>query len=195
MRLTTSIASKAMVAGCENVADGVSERTIAGKIDGKMMEEGAHDVAFYTMVLSGERTHLKHSPPLDRKMKNGDMVFIDLGASVFGYYSDLCRTLTVGDPSDEQKYVIDAAIDIHNKSSKLIFAGASIMSIVNEAISIAKEYKLEKEVYVDGHGIGTSMFDSPQHTSRRRGEFAKKRHYRLRTDGILQIARYGINRR
>ena len=161
MRRTTSIASKAMVAGCESVADGVSEHLVAGKIDGKMMEEGAHDVAFYTMVVSGERTHLKHSPPLDRKMKRGDMVFIDLGASVFGYNSDLCRTLTVGTPDEEQKQTLDAAIQIHDKSSKLIRPNSSVEKITNAAISAAKEYSLEDEFYIDGHGIGTSMFDPP----------------------------------
>ncbi|MHB8700052.1 MAG: M24 family metallopeptidase [Nitrososphaerales archaeon] len=161
MRRTTSIASKAMISGCQSIKEGVSESTIVGIINRTMFEEGAQDVAFYTMVASGTRTHLKHSPPLPRKMKRGDMVFIDLGCSVFGYYSDLCRTLVVGSPSDAQRAVLDGAIDIHEKSSKLLRNGARTNEIAKTAMSLANELGLGNDCHVDGHGIGTSMFDPP----------------------------------
>ena len=161
MRQTTAIASKAMIAGCEAISEGVSESTVVGVINQVMFEEGAHDVAFYTMALSGKRTHLKHSPPLGRKMRRGDMVFIDLGSSVFGYYSDLCRTLTVGKPSDTQLQILDAALAIHARSSKLLREGVPTAEVAENALLLAREFRLERECHVDGHGIGTSMFDPP----------------------------------
>ena len=170
MEHTTEIAAKAMHVGCDKVMDGVNERSIAAAIDGEMMELGAHDRAFYTMVVSGERTHLKHSPPLDRKMKKGEMVFIDAGSSVFGYYSDLCRTLTVGSPNEKQRQVLEGALEIHKKTVPLFRAGTDLGIIASKARSVARECGLTKALHVDGHGMGTSMFDPPSIYTGARGK-------------------------
>ncbi|MCL4519870.1 MAG: Xaa-Pro peptidase family protein [Thaumarchaeota archaeon] len=161
MKKAAKIASIAISLGCARVREGVTEGEIAGVINCEMMEQGAHGMAFETMVLSGERTQLKHSPPFNRKMKKGEMVFIDAGSSVFGYYSDICRTLTVSRPSEKQRKMLEGALETHRKSIPLLRDGVQTSQIVEKAYSTAKEFGLEKELYVDGHGIGTSMFDPP----------------------------------
>lgn len=160
-RKNMKITSNSMQAGCEAARAGLSEAKIAGIINGTMMSEGAHDLAFYTMVVSGARTGLKHSHPTNRKLRHGDMVYIDMGSSYFGYSADMSRTFTVGRPNEVQKSILDLAYEIHRKTVKMMKPGALVSEIADVAYSIAKEGGFEPDTYVGGHGLGTTLFDRP----------------------------------
>ena len=125
LRKSHKITSDAMREGCRAIREGVTENKIAGILSGTMMSEGAHDLAFFTMVVSGPRSSLKHAFPTERKMKKGDMVYIDMGASYHGYDADMSRTLTVGSPNAKQKRILDVAFDIHKATVKMMKPGAS----------------------------------------------------------------------
>nr|MDG6922052.1 aminopeptidase P family protein [Nitrososphaerota archaeon] len=161
MRKTMKITSDAMKAGCEAIEPGVTENFIASKINGTMMDEGAHDFAFFTMVVSGPKSGLKHAHPTDRKMKKGDMVYIDIGSSYFGYQGDMSRTLTVGKPNTKQKEILDLAYEIHKATVKMMKPGARAGDIAEAAYSMAKQANYEQDTYVGGHGLGTTLFDLP----------------------------------
>lgn len=161
MRKSLRITSDAMEAGCEAIRAGVTEKKIAGIINGTMMSEGSHDFAFFTMVVSGPRAALKHAYASDRKMKKGDMVYIDIGASYHGYMGDMSRTLTVGPPNPKQRAILDLAFDIHKATVKMMKPGAACSEIAERAYEIAREAGMEKDTYVGGHGLGTTLFDLP----------------------------------
>ncbi len=161
IRKTMKITSDAMQAGCEAIKDGVTENKIAGIINGTMMSEGAHDVAFSTMVVAGPRSSLKHAHPTERKMKKRDMVYIDIGASYNGYVADMSRTLTVGAPNQRQKEILDLAYDIHKETVKMMKPGSECGSIADAAYALAREAGWEEDTYVGGHGLGTTLFDLP----------------------------------
>ncbi len=161
LRKAHKITSDAMREGCAAIREGVSENKIAGIMNGTMMSEGAHDLAFFTMVVSGPRSSLKHGYPTERKMKRGDLVYIDMGASYHGYVADMSRTLTVGSPNPKQKEILDKAYDIHKATVKMMRPGASCSEIADRAYELAREANLEKDTYVGGHGLGTTLFDLP----------------------------------
>jgi Xaa-Pro aminopeptidase len=161
MRKSLKITSDAMKAGCEAISEGVSENKIAGIINGTMMGEGSHDFAFFTMVVSGPKAGLKHAFPTERKMKRGDMVYIDIGANYYGYMGDMSRTLTVGSPNARQKEILDLAFDIHKATAKMMKPGASCAEIAKKAYDLAREAGVEKDTFVGGHGLGTTLFDLP----------------------------------
>lgn len=161
LRKAHKITSDAMCEGCTAIKEGVTENKIAGILNGTMMNEGAHDLAFFTMVVSGPRSSLKHAYPTERKMKRGDMVYIDMGASYHGYVSDMSRTLTVGPPSTRQRAILDEAFDIHKATVKMMKPGASCADIADRAYELARQANMEKDSYVGGHGLGTTLFDLP----------------------------------
>jgi Xaa-Pro aminopeptidase len=161
MRKSLRITSDAMRSGCEAIKEGVTENKIAGIINGTMMSEGAHDFAFFTMVVSGPKTGLKHAYPTERKMKRGDMVYIDIGANFFGYMGDMSRTLTVGPPNPKQKEILDLAFEIHKTTVNMMKPEGSCSEISKKAYEIAREAGVERDTYVGGHGLGTTLFDLP----------------------------------
>jgi Xaa-Pro aminopeptidase len=161
MKKCLKITSDAMQAGCQAIKPGVSENKIAGILNGTMMSEGAQDLAFFTMVVSGPRTTLKHAYPTERQMKKGDMVYIDMGACYYGYMSDMSRTLTIGSPNEKQKEILDLAYEMHRSTVKMMKPGASCSEIAEKAYQIAEEAGFERDTYVGGHGLGTTLFDLP----------------------------------
>ena len=161
IRKTMKITSDAMEAGCNAIKDGITESKIAGIINGTMMSEGAHDFAFFTMVVSGPKTALKHAFPTERKMKKGDMIYIDIGANYYGYDADMSRTLTVGRPSEKQRELLDLAYDIHKATVKMMKPGTVCGDIASKAYELCNGTGYEEDMYVGGHGLGTTLFDIP----------------------------------
>ncbi|MHB1907987.1 MAG: M24 family metallopeptidase [Nitrososphaerales archaeon] len=161
MRKAMKITSDAMGAGCDAARAGLTESKIGGIINGTLISEGGHDYAFSTYVVSGPKSALKHAFPTSRRMKKGDMVYIDMGANYYGYEADMSRTFTIGKPNPKQKEILDLAYDIHKETVKMMKPGAICGEIAEKAYELAREAGFEKDTYVGGHGLGTTLFDLP----------------------------------
>jgi Xaa-Pro aminopeptidase len=107
MRKVCQITNEGMRAGVEAVNPGVAEGEIVGEIMKEFFVEGAHDLSFTSVIASGPRGGIKHSYPTPRKIRNGDLVYIDIGARYYGYHTDMSRVVMVGNPSPKQKEVLD----------------------------------------------------------------------------------------
>jgi Xaa-Pro aminopeptidase len=108
MRKVCNITNEGMRAGVEAVKPGVREGEVIGEIMREFYIQGAHDVAFNPCIASGPRGGLKHSYPTDRKIRNGDIVYIDVGAKYYGYNTDMSRVVVIGNPTPKQKYLLEA---------------------------------------------------------------------------------------
>ena len=75
---------------------GVEEREIALELEFFLKRQGAEGVAFPPIVASGERGALPHARASEKRLKEGELVTLDLGARVEGYHSDMTRTLALG---------------------------------------------------------------------------------------------------
>ena len=103
------------------IAEAVTESAIAAVGPG-VREYDVVAEAMHTLYrLGGEMAHLatpfvasgEHmSPPnrfaSDKLIREGDLVFIDIGAMWSGYYSDMGRTVICGEPSRRQQEIFTA---------------------------------------------------------------------------------------
>jgi len=103
-----------------------------------------------------------HGIPGERRLEEGDIISIDIGAIVDGYHADAARTWPVGKVSSKAQTLIEdtaialeCGIDAARIGNRLSDIGAAI-----EAYALGKGYGVVRE-YV-GHGIGTSMHEAPQ---------------------------------
>ena len=103
-----------------------------------------------------------HGFPSDRKLKNGDIVTLDIGACWKGYHGDSGWTYAVGDISDDAKYIME-------HTEKALFEGLSQVKPGNRIGDIsyaiqkyAEEHNLGvvKELCV--HGVGTDVHEDPE---------------------------------
>ena len=116
-------------------------------------------------------------PSPKRKLREGDIVGLDLGAVVDGYYADAARTIAVGTVKPEIKTLIEtthagllAGIEAARIGNRISDIGAAV-----EAQAKPKGYGIVRE-YV-GHGVGTSLHEEPQvpnYGPKGRGEIIKK---------------------
>jgi len=103
-----------------------------------------------------------HGIPAKRVLEEGDIVGIDCGAVVDGYYGDAARTVGVGriDPEREKllrvtRDALAAGIAAARPGGRVGDIGAAI-----EAIAIVNGYGVVRDFV--GHGVGTSLHEEPQ---------------------------------
>ena len=101
-------------------------------------------------------------PSVTRKINAGDIVSVDLGATINGYHGDNAATFAVGDISAEAKRLIDTTRESLYEGIKMARAGGrtgdigyAIQSYVeSRGFSVVREYV--------GHGVGTALHESPE---------------------------------
>lgn len=102
-----------------------------------------------------------HGIPGNTKIKNGDIISIDVGVGYHGYHSDAARTYVVGDVKQEVKdLVANTEKSLYNGLS-VIKEGARIGDIGYAVSEIAKEHGYGVVRELVGHGVGTSVHEDP----------------------------------
>lgn len=98
IRSAAAMADTAMSAARDAIRPGVMETELEAVIMQTMMRQGGGYPGIRTMIGSGPRAGTHHSPPTQRKIKRGDLVFVDFCSSLHRYHVNLNRTFSVGEP-------------------------------------------------------------------------------------------------
>jgi methionyl aminopeptidase len=101
-------------------------------------------------------------PSAKRKLRRGDIVSIDTGVLLDGYYGDSAITVAIGEVNDSVKRLLkiteeslELAIDRVRAGNRLFdVCGAVEKHVTANGFSIVREFV--------GHGIGTSLHEEPQ---------------------------------
>jgi Xaa-Pro aminopeptidase len=161
MKESARIASCGMQAAVDRVTYGVKETEVAAAACQRMYEEGTSRLAFPPLVTSGPRAGAKHDLPTRRKIRDGDMVYVDIGAISQGYYSDMSRTVLVGHGTKEQLNALNSILEIYELLLKEIRPGVPARLVANRGEELAKSKGWLSNYWSVGHGLGTTMWDIP----------------------------------
>ena len=149
-------------------APGVSTMDLERAAEKKLRELGAKP-AFkgyydYPCVLcTSINQEVVHGIPSEtRKLAEGDIISVDFGVVLDGYYGDAAVTVPVGKISDEAQKLIEITekslykgIEAARAGNRLGDVGAAVQEFVEAAgFSVVREFV--------GHGIGTKMHEDPQ---------------------------------
>jgi len=102
-------------------------------------------------------------PSAKRVLKEGDIVSVDCGAIIDGYYGDAAITVPVGEKIDPKtdrllkvtEQSLHAGIAAVKPGATLGDIGAAVQSVVEaEGFSVVRDFV--------GHGIGSNMHEDPQ---------------------------------
>ncbi len=102
-----------------------------------------------------------HGIPSKRKLRNGDIVALDICACYKGYHGDSAWSYAVGDISEEKKYLLKHTEESLYEGLKQVREGARIGDISNAVENYAKKYKLGVVKELTGHGIGSELHEDP----------------------------------
>ena len=102
-----------------------------------------------------------HGIPSDRKLRNGDIVTLDIGACYKGYHGDSAWTYAVGEISEERKYLMEHTEKSLYEGLAVIKPGAHIGDIGHAVQTYAEAHNLGVVRELVGHGVGTNVHESP----------------------------------
>jgi len=163
-----AVADAALTRLLPSIRPGVTEHDLALALEWEMRTHGAEALAFDVACLAGPRAALPHGSPTDRPVASGEVLLFDFGAQVFGYRSDMTRTLFVGEPSAQDLAIYELVAGAQQAAfDALIAAAAAGEHPGNRVIDAAARDHIAAAGHGDhfghglGHGIGLATHEAP----------------------------------
>lgn len=167
MREAGRVTARALDAVSSAVRPGVTTADLDAIAEDVIVKAGARPAfkgyhGFPATLCTSVNDEVVHGIPGDRVLREGEIVSVDCGAIVDGYYGDSARTFPVGQVSDEATRLLDvtrrsleAGIARCRPGMRLYDVSAAVQEVAEAAgFSVVREYV--------GHGIGRSMHEDPQ---------------------------------
>lgn len=143
---------------------GVRELDVAIEAEYAMRQAGSEFNAFIPLIVSGINASIWERVATEKRIRYGDSVVIDLGASYRGYTGDSARTIFAGGKaSPEQKKIyqvcyqsLQAAIAAIKPGAKCYEPDAAARRVIEEAGYGKYEHK-----FATGHQLGLALHGVP----------------------------------
>lgn len=166
LRTAQKIADTAFLEILNYIGVGVSESSIATELEYLMKKNGAQEISFKTIAISGKNTSMPHGVPGNATVKCGDFVTMDFGAVYDGYHSDMTRTVAVGCVSDRMAEVYNTVLTAQMKAVDAVRAGvaAACVDAVARSTIEASGYG-DNFTHSTGHGVGLEIHEYPNISS------------------------------
>ncbi|MBV9229064.1 MAG: aminopeptidase P family protein, partial [Chloroflexi bacterium] len=131
----TALADAVTASATAAVAEGVRECEVAAEGMRTLFRLGGEYAHLLTpFVASGEHMAPPHRISSDKLIRNGDLVFIDIGACWNGYFGDVARCVVCGTPSQRQR-------EIYTSVYEALQAGIAAMQPGHTNIEAASAFR------------------------------------------------------
>ena len=116
---------------------------------------------FPSTICASVNNEVVHGIPDNRKLNEGDIISLDIGACYEGYHGDSAWTYPVGEISDDKKYLLTHTEKALFKGLDAIHDGCHVGDIGYAVEKYAKEHNLGVVRELVGHGVGTDVHEEP----------------------------------
>jgi Xaa-Pro aminopeptidase len=144
------------------IEPGMTEKHVATMVELYLLQH-ADGPSFPSIVASGPNASVPHAVPSERRIQEGEVLKIDIGARASGYCSDMTRTVCLGSPEDARLAEIHAVVlEAQLTAERQIRPGMT----GREADSLARDV-IRRAGYGEsflhglGHGIGLEVHEPP----------------------------------
>ncbi|MDP8969073.1 MAG: Xaa-Pro peptidase family protein [Actinomycetota bacterium] len=162
LRRACAVADAAFSGLPEWLAPGLTERDVAVRLERDMVDLGAADRSFETIVASGPNSAVPHHRPTRRVLERGDVVELDYGALVDGYHSDMTRVLCLGEPIRALREVFAVVRSAQEAGLAACVDGAEAQAVDAACRDvIAEAGHGDRFVHGTGHGLGLEIHEDP----------------------------------
>ncbi|MBO5714279.1 MAG: aminopeptidase P family protein, partial [Clostridia bacterium] len=187
-----NIVEQAFYKTIKELKKGVTENQVADFIKNAMLEVGAEDISFDTIVAFGKNSAVPHHQTGDTRLEDNQVVLIDVGCKVDGYCSDLTRTVFFGTPSEDFKKNYRAVLTANLEAIKNITDN----TLTCDADAIARNYLKEQGLdkfftHSLGHGLGLDIHEFPSLSYRTKDTLKNNMAFTIEP-GVYLDGEYGI---
>ena len=165
IQFVMNLTLKAQQSAARILAAGMSTGGVQAFLTAAHLKLGTDGPPAFRIVLFGEPTAYPHGVPYPQELKEGDMVLIDTGATVDGYFSDITRSYVFGEPSQRQREVWNLEKAAQAAAFAAAKVGAPAETVdraardVIEAAGFGPGYKVPGLAHRTGHGIGLDIHE------------------------------------
>lgn len=150
----------------EYIKEGITTLELDKLAYNYILGKGAHPSfkgynGFPNSICTSINDQIVHGIPSNYKLKNGDIISIDIGACYQGYHADSAVTYQVGNIDKDKAYLLE-----HTKKS--LYAGLEeikpdkrLGDISHKIEEYAKKHNLGVVKELVGHGIGKNIHEAP----------------------------------
>jgi methionyl aminopeptidase len=151
----------------QTAAPGVTTEEIDRLAEARVREAGAQPAfkgyhGYPATVCASVNEQVVHGIPSGRRLVEGDIISIDMGAKLDGFFGDCAVTVPIGRVSQEAETLLRVTeealfhgIDAVKAGARVSDIGAAVQRHVEErGLSVVREFV--------GHGIGTALHEEPQ---------------------------------
>lgn len=162
-----ALAATALKYSCELVMPGVSTIEIANKAEEFIRQNGGKPsfkglYGFPGSICISVNEVIIHGIPSNQVLKDGDIVGIDIGVELNGWYGDTAITVSVGQASKEDEKIMSCAKEALSLAIGSIEDGMRFkkLSEIIQNFILSNGYEPLKNFC--GHGIGRKPHEEPQ---------------------------------
>lgn len=159
------IAEKAFEEILPLISSDITEKELAAELIYRLLKNGADETSFDPIIVSGVRSSLPHGVPTNACISKGFLT-IDFGARKNGWCSDTTRTLCVGAPDDEMKYIYETVLKAQMAGIDAVKAGVKGCDIDGAARRVIDDAGYGQYFgHGFGHGVGLDVHEAPNASS------------------------------
>jgi Xaa-Pro aminopeptidase len=164
MQEASAIAEALTEAAIRAVAPGVREYEVVAAAMSELYRLGGEMAHLATpFVASGERMSPPQRFASDKLIREGDLVFIDIGAMWNGYFSDIGRVVVCGKPSRRQREIYTAVYHSLDAARDAMRPGNTNLDVARAALAAGEERGFGDRflsLFI-GHGVGMGANEPP----------------------------------
>ncbi len=164
MQEASTIAEALTEVAIRSIRPGVRENEVVAAAMFELYRLGGEMAHLATpFVASGERMSPPQRFPSDKVIREGDLVFIDIGAMWNGYFSDMGRVVVCGRPSRRQQEIYTAVYHSLDAARDALRPGNTNVDVATAAVNAGAERGFGDRflsLFI-GHGVGMGANEPP----------------------------------
>jgi Xaa-Pro aminopeptidase len=162
IRAAADIAAKVFDHVLRTTTFGMTENDVAAEVAYMSKKFGSEGEGFETIVASGIRGALPHGRASHKPLQMGELITLDFGCRVNGFYSDMTRTFALGEPSAFDRSIYHLVLEANQASIQAARGGMKVVELDAVARAIITKAGYEKEFeHGLGHGLGKEVHEKP----------------------------------
>lgn len=162
LRKAAELGSKGYHFLCSLLQGGITELECALELEIFWKRHGSKGLAFDPIIAFGSNSSMPHYRPGQAKLKQGDVVLIDIGVNLNHYRSDMTRVIFFDTQNTHMLEVHDIVQKAQNAALHLCKPGTTLGQLDKAAREVISSYGYaEKFTHSLGHGIGLDTHEYP----------------------------------
>ncbi len=164
LKKAIQISEAALEMTLQQVELGQTEKQIEAILLKELFANGADGLAFEPIVAAGENSAQPHaSARHNYKIKEGDALMFDFGASWNGYNADITRTFFVKQVSEHDRAFYETVLRANERGKQVSRAGTTAHEVDDQVQKVLENSQFAQfRRHKTGHGLGLDVHEAPQ---------------------------------